>query len=348
MDNNLKPLITVLMPCYNCEKFIADSIKSILNQTYKNFILLIINDGSTDGSPEIIKKFQQLDPRIELLNNKENLGLVGVRNLGIKKINTKYIAFLDSDDIAYPARLEKQLSFLEANHDYGMIGTFVEQINETGQKNKTKWKNSATAQEIPVILFFHNCFTQSSVMVRKSALADLTYRLGYAPTEDYDLWIRISKNWKTYNIHEVLTKYRIHNANTSTIKRTQQIAGIKQIHRNLLSELNLEASEEELKIHGTNGTFRGDDILKFLNQRERWFKKIIAQNLHIRLYDPIILEKIIAALWLESAIANAASGWPIFFKCLASSLINKLPVKYYPKIIKLAIKCLLRKNNINE
>ena len=348
MDNNLKPLITVLMPCYNCEKFIADSIKSILNQTYKNFIFLIINDGSTDRSLEIIKKFQQLDPRIKVLNNEKNLGLVDVRNLGIKRINTKYIAFLDSDDVSYPTRLEKQLSFLEANPDYGMIGTFVEQIDETGQKNKTKWKNSASAKEIPIILFFHNCFTQSSIMVRKSALADPTYRPGYAPTEDYDLWIRISKKWKVYNIHEILTKYRIHNANISTTKRAQQIAGIKQIHRDLLLELNIEASEEELKIHGTNGTFKGGDVLKFLDQREKWLKKIIAQNFHIRLYDSIILEKIIAALWLEGAIANAGNGWPIFFKCLSSPLIKKLPLKYCSKIIKLAIKCLLRKNNINK
>lgn len=127
---NNTPLVSVNMPCYNCSKYIKQSIDSILNQTYTNFELIIIDDGSTDNSVEVIKEFS--DKRIKLFENITNQGIVYSRNRAVENSKGKYIAILDSDDIAYPTRIEKQLNFMESNPDFAMTGTWFDIIDENG------------------------------------------------------------------------------------------------------------------------------------------------------------------------------------------------------------------------
>jgi glycosyltransferase involved in cell wall biosynthesis len=128
-----QPLVSVLIPVYNSEKFVADSLKSIISQTYQNLEILVLDDGSTDQSIQKVKSFD--DSRIQIFSHEINQGLIVTRNELIEKANGKYIAFLDSDDISYPNRIQLQVDFLEKNSDFGMLGSNVDIMLEQDLKS---------------------------------------------------------------------------------------------------------------------------------------------------------------------------------------------------------------------
>ena len=127
-----KPLVSVVMPLYNAEKYVGEAVESVLSQSYTNFELIIVNDASTDKSVAQVKRI--VDRRIVIIENEKNLGIVASRNRGLALAKGKYIAVLDSDDIALPNRLEKQEAFLEANPEYGICGSYYHVINGNGKK----------------------------------------------------------------------------------------------------------------------------------------------------------------------------------------------------------------------
>ncbi len=117
------PLVSVLIPCYNVEKFVEESVNSILNQTYTHIEVIAINDCSTDRTGEILYSLAKEDPRITVISNEENLKLIKTLNKGIKLCSGEYIARMDSDDIALPTRIEKEVDFLEKNKDHDIVST---------------------------------------------------------------------------------------------------------------------------------------------------------------------------------------------------------------------------------
>ena len=193
---------------YNGEEYITKSIKSILNQTYENFELIIIDDGSIDSTEDKVKQFS--DDRIKIYKNKKNLGIAESRNRGIDKSTGEYIAWLDSDDIAMENRLFKQVLFLENNLDYGLCCANAKSIDKDGNIISDVWwsRNAGTPLEWDILWL--NPITQSSVMLRKKVLDDnkLKYNLTYPPAEDYNLWTRIVLKSKMTRVDDVLLLYR--------------------------------------------------------------------------------------------------------------------------------------------
>ncbi|MDR0427020.1 MAG: glycosyltransferase [Dysgonamonadaceae bacterium] len=171
MDKNVDhiPVVSVLMPVFNAEKYLNTAIDSILNQTYPDFELVIINDGSTDQSEQIILSYK--DERISYHINPANEGLVNTLNKGIAFCSGKYIARMDADDISLPGRFEKQIRFLEKNPDVVMVGGYMDKINEKG-KRKTKYNKAVPNHLIKDRLFFGNYFAHSSMMIRKDILKE--------------------------------------------------------------------------------------------------------------------------------------------------------------------------------
>lgn len=205
--NNFSTL-SVLMPVFNSELFVAEAIESILNQTFKNFEFLILDDASTDKGFKIIKDFEKKDPRIKVYQNENNLGVVASRNKLIELSKGKYIAWIDSDDLALETRLEKQVNFLEEHHEIGMVGANAIIINENSN-NIGKWLFETDPQKLKIELFFHSPFLSSSVMIRKSCLPQNCYNSNFPVAEDFDLYSKISEQCEIANITEFLTKYRI-------------------------------------------------------------------------------------------------------------------------------------------
>ncbi len=198
-------MVSVLMPVYNGEKHLRDAINSILNQTYTNFEFIIINDGSTDSSKEIILSYN--DPRIVYVENEKNMGLSATLNKGIDLCTAEYIARMDCDDIAKESRFAKQVAFLDANTDVGIVGSFVKVIGSS-----IIYRFPLKTEEIKVELLLRSVLQHPSVMIRKSLLNqfDLRYDINYRYSQDYDLWARAVQYFPIYNLEEILLEYREH------------------------------------------------------------------------------------------------------------------------------------------
>jgi glycosyltransferase involved in cell wall biosynthesis len=202
-----KPFISVLLPVYNGSPHLKESIDCILRQTYSNFELIIIDDGSTDDSASFIATYT--DPRIRFYSQ-ENQGLASTLNKGISLANGTVIARQDQDDVSLPTRFVRQAAFLEANSDYGMVGTWAAIWEETKPTDRFH-KHDTDNLKLKFDLLFDNPFVHSSMMIRKAVFEDVG---GYCtdqnrqPPEDYELWSRIAKRYLVANIAEVLHIYR--------------------------------------------------------------------------------------------------------------------------------------------
>jgi hypothetical protein len=202
-----RPLVSVLLPVYNGRPFLDAAIQSILSQTYQHFEVIVIDDGSTDGSHELIQNCP--DPRIRLFRQ-SNQGLPAALNRSIELSRGEYLARQDQDDLALPQRLERQVAFLEAHRSHAMVGTWAEiwvGNGDSGRRHQHPTEDHILKWE----LLFNNPFVHSSVMLRKSAVQQIG---GYCtdtkrqPPEDYELWSRLVRSFEVANIPECLQIYR--------------------------------------------------------------------------------------------------------------------------------------------
>lgn len=195
------------MPVYNAERFVREAIESILAQTYADFELIIINDGSTDRSEEIIRSFS--DSRIHLISQ-SNAGVIGALNAGLKVARGIYIARMDADDISESTRLEKQVNFLKGNPDIALCGTWATTIDEKGVEIGKYEYPPINHTSIRQIMVRRNPFIHPSIMFTKKAIESVgIYDPRYKHAEDYELWTRMAARSKTANIPERLLRYRI-------------------------------------------------------------------------------------------------------------------------------------------
>lgn len=205
------PTVTVLLPVYNAAGFIAQTIESILAQTFTDFELLLINDGSSDESVKIIEQFN--DSRIRLVLNERNLGLIETLNRGAALARGKYIARMDADDVALPQRLEKQVAFLNQHSGIHIVAAFVDFINTDGEVTGS-WSTDRAANTeaaIQAMMPQTNCIAHPAVMIRTETLRQFLYSPAQKGAEDYDLWLRLLAAGKRIaKIEEVLLHYRIH------------------------------------------------------------------------------------------------------------------------------------------
>lgn len=213
------------MPVYNGEKYLKEAIESVLNQTFKNFELIIINDGSIDQTSKIIEEFAKRDTRIVTIQNFKNLGLQESLKIGIAASRGELIARLDYDDYWIDAaKLEKQIAHFEKYLDCVVVGTWVTLIDASGS-NKGLLKRAVNDEAIRASILRSNEFTHSSVVFRKSTLSKAggSYNSYYRYTEDLELWLRMGMVGKLANIPEFLTAYRTTGQNVSMRKRQQQL-----------------------------------------------------------------------------------------------------------------------------
>lgn len=207
MSDTQNPVISVVLPVYNGGKYLEAAIDSILSQTYENFEVIAINDGSTDDSTSIIQSFA--DNRIKFFDQK-NMGLAATLNRAIRLANGRYIARQDADDLSLPTRFEKQVAFLEANPAYGMVGTWATIWEETRETDRAH-RHPPDDLTLKFDLLFDNPFVHSSVMIAKRVIDTVgLYATDESrqPPEDYELWSRIARRFKVANIPEILQIYR--------------------------------------------------------------------------------------------------------------------------------------------
>ena len=220
------PTISVIMSVYNSEKYLTEAIESILNQTFKDFEFIIINDGSTDKSLDIIRKYQKKDKRIILINNKKNLGLIKSLNNGLRRSRGKYIARMDSDDISLIKRFQTQYDYLEQNQDIFLVGTGLIQIDENSN-DIIKSKPIRGVEFIKQLLEKRNCIAHPTIMFKNKERYFYRNKMLYC--EDYDLYLRLLNDEKKIdNIHNILLKYRVTKDSISNSKRSKQDLFVKK------------------------------------------------------------------------------------------------------------------------
>jgi len=204
------------MPVYNGERFLAEAIESVLNQSYGAFELIIINDGSTDRTASITDQYARQDTRIRVLTNETAQGFGGEKasNSAYKLATGKYIAKLDADDIAHPARLSKQVAFLDQNPDIFLVGSFLELIDITGQVTGQR-KYPVNHQSIYQNFYYKSGIGHPSVMFRNGVVETDFYALRFPALNDYySFFLLMKAGHRVANLPEYLVQYRIHDANT--------------------------------------------------------------------------------------------------------------------------------------
>jgi len=198
--------VSAIIPTYNSSEYIRTTIQSVINQTYKNIEVIIIDDGSTDNTTDII---HQYFPEINIIHQ-ENGGASKARNTGINIATGELIAFLDSDDLWLPNKIEKQVAVFKDNSNVGLVTTEQIFFNDTGDFGKSHKKSSLFQGDIKRNIFWNSGLTTSSIMVRTSVLnVTGNFRTELPTAEDDNLWLRIAFNSDIYLVQEYLTKYRV-------------------------------------------------------------------------------------------------------------------------------------------
>lgn len=217
-----KPLISVIMPFYNCEKYLDDAIRSILCQTFADFELIIINDASTDGSDAIVQKYLY-DDRIVYIKNTQNQKITKNLNMGMARARAQIVARMDGDDVCEPTRFEKQYRYLNENPDISLVGSFATLIDDHGSVIGHK-KKPTSAHVIKKDIFAYSPFIHPSVMFRKDMIISLGgYDETYGTCQDYDLWFRvIFGGYGVANIPQNLICYRVYE--NSSHKNAKELA----------------------------------------------------------------------------------------------------------------------------
>ncbi|MBN1469632.1 MAG: glycosyltransferase [Fusobacteriaceae bacterium] len=297
MELNKK--ITVLIPVYNGEKYLKEAITSILYQTYEDFDLLVINDGSTDKSENVILSFT--DERIKYIKNEKNIGLIKTLNKGLDLISGEYVVRMDQDDISLPNRLEKQIKFMDENKEIVVSGT---NIRIFGDNIKTFVnKLPMNPSEIKVMLLFENCIMHPTVIMRKEVLDIEKYRynIEHIAAEDFGLWQLISQKYSLSNIDEVLLEYRV-----SESSMTQQAEKIElerdkiliKIYKQALNELNLEEKDFFIlrKLLKSKQLMEVFEIEKIISLKEKIVEKIARGKCIENFLNKYIAKKILDTL----------------------------------------------------
>jgi len=254
------PKVSVFMPVYNTGKYIEKSIQSILNQTFSDFEFIIINDGSTDDSLDIIKKYSEIDSRIKFIS-RENKGIIFTRNEGLNISKGKYIALMDSDDVSYPSRLRLQYDFLEEHNEYVVVGSRIMLIDPDDDFICPM----VDIFEHDDIDFGHiNNVTSGAIVVNPTAMIcrDSLIQVGgyherYKNAEDIDVWLRLAEVGKLYNLNEILLNYRQHFDSIGYSYRGSQLKSIEYAitdacNRRGVNNPNIEDASPSKYIKRTN------------------------------------------------------------------------------------------------
>lgn len=229
----MEKLVSVVLPAFNCSCTIGHVIESLLCQTYKNIELIIINDGSTDDTKDVISSFA--DERIVLFDLNENSGISVALNKGLELSKGSYIARVDSDDFCETYRIETQVKFLEANSNISVCGTFQRIV---GGFNDRLNKTAITNKEIKSALIFSPTMLHSTVMFRRHIIEEFgvnLYNSDYYLCEDYELWSRLSKTVQFYNLPLYLCHYDMRGAKNWQSNSSNLIASLKKIYVNELN-----------------------------------------------------------------------------------------------------------------
>ena len=323
----MPPEVTVLMPVYNGERYLRESIDSILNQTFTDYEFLIIDDASTDSSRDIILSYD--DQRMKLIENEQNIGQSESLNIGFHETQGKYIARMDQDDVSLPLRLEKQVCFMDEHAEVGVCGTYVRFVNDKDRRISHPYLREPmlSNNELKAQLLFSPCFQHPTVMIRSKILLnhEIKYEKEYEPAEDYWMWNQLSAVTEYRNIPEILLKLREHKRQRSRVDMRKQFLGADMVRKQVLQTLFSGKSTKRYELrHMMISRFEHLTGLNDLTDAEEWLCSVLDVNKASKRYDHIALQKVISSVWYYLCMNSTHLGPRVFKRYYSSPLFSSL------------------------
>lgn len=316
------PVVSVIMPVYNASRYLSDAIKSILNQNFKDFEFIIIDDDSSDNSAEIVNRYQ--DNRIILVRNSRNLGVARTLNKGIELAKGKYIVRMDADDISAPRRLERQVRFMDTNPHIGISGGWVRLF---GNGCSVIARVPQDSQEIAAYMVFENPLWHMTVIMRKDLIEkyNLRYDPSFTRSEDYDLWTKAAQYFSIANIPKVIVKVREHSNSATRANWDEVTAQTETILGRMLLRSGIPATNEEIAFHHRVGRGYRVQSRQEIEKAESWLKKLCDANMISGGITDTAYRRAVALVWFRLCANSGPLGQWIFRKWRNSSLAIGYP-----------------------
>jgi glycosyltransferase involved in cell wall biosynthesis len=302
------PAISVIIPTFNRAHFVGDAIRSILHQTFPDFELLVVDDGSTDGTADLVRAIK--DVRVKLISHDRNRGIPAARNTGLDHARGHFIAWLDSDDVSRPTRLEEQLHYLYRHPKIEMIGACAGKITPEGAHRTGIRVPPLTPEAVSAWLLFRSAFQQSSIMGRATTLKSFRYREEFPVCEDLDVFIRIASVHRSLNLPRILIDRRIHEG--QSIRTHSEAVSDRSVAllAKPLMDLGIRPSRSDLKGHIALGKpwpsaepYDADHV----QWAEDWMLRLHTANKRSRHLDHHALALATGFFWLLTCKAASAS-----------------------------------------
>lgn len=335
-----KPKLSVVMPVYNGEKYLQEAIDSVLHQSFTDFELITIDDGSGDGSEKILQN--QSDPRVRVLSNETNRGISYTRNRGLQEAKGEFLAWMDCDDLIAPDRFEKQLAFLDSHPHIGICGTWLTRFDE---KKSEVSKSPTNHEEIKAMLLFKPAIWNATTMYRLTWIkdAELSFDPRLTVAEDFDFYWEACRKFPVANIPESLYYYR---DSDSSIMRSFDGAEERSfsIHRIIyeksLRELGIIPTEDQLRVHRSIGSTQLFQSYQSFKKAFDWLLYLKKKNENKKIYDPDAFSKIVGDIFFFLSKKSSQIGLRVFFYYLKASK-KFYQAKPYPTT-KLLVRCLIK------
>ncbi|MBK9508264.1 MAG: glycosyltransferase family 2 protein [Cytophagaceae bacterium] len=308
--------VSVLMPAFNAAKYISYSIDSVLNQTFQNFELLVYNDGSSDATLSILENYAKSDSRIRIIDSKINQGLTAGRNILYNAAKNNLIVWLDSDDIAYPNRIEKQILFLKNYPEFAGVSCWARVIDRENSPSGQFFKNYINNEHLKAVSLFVNYFVVSGMTMYKTVIPEPGFNPVFSPAEDYDMFVRIMQKNKLGILHEVLIDYRVHSNNLTATQSDKMQNAVLGIQKYQLERLGLNITHEQAKLH-YDISFNSRISLKVA---EEWLNEIKIANKDYKEYNQQSLEFILSHRWVKVFEQN--DHFSDILKCVTSDIFK--------------------------
>lgn len=315
------PIASVIVPVFNRQAVIGDAVVSLARQTLEDIEIIVVDDGSADASAEVAERAG--GKRVRVIRHTNNRGIPAARNTGLVAARGKYIAWLDSDDLARPTRLERQASFLARNSEISLVGSAAELVEPNGTRKRGRRVPFLAHETLAPALLFRSPFQQSSIMGTAETLKAFEYRPDFPVCEDLDMFIRISRKHRIANMKDVLIDRRLHEGQIGRSEKSLVRDRKSVLFRELLREMGIDPSDEDLQRHVTLGALKKQpQSREFVAWAERWMKDLRVANGPSGRYDRNGLALVCARAWFRAChvAMHGKQRLPVAGTMVASSL----------------------------
>ncbi len=304
------PSVSVVMPVYNAGEYLRAALESLLAQTFRDFEVIAVDDGSTDGSASLLAEYARREAHIVILTHAQNQGIVAALNDGLQAARGRYIARMDADDLSLPERFERQVEFLDAHPEVGILGSEEIFIDPQGQQIG-RMSHLHDDLSIRWASLLSNVFFHPTVMLRRSVLTDhqLEYQAGIRYAQDYDLWVRLLRHTRAANLEQALVWYRVYPESISSRHRQEQM----EIHARI-SLAHLQRTFPEFQITPEEHTALAAAFTGKLSPSQAWQRPALARR---------YLE-----LW--QAFARQHAGDPVLAHLRHEAVVQAAKIGLYP------------------